>query len=145
MTYRKPGAVIVASPAGQRRKIEAISSLPNRQPCVQADPVRAELLGSDTCRAESYTARGHVPVLAICRTLIAAGVDPERPLHAYRGATLCLIVPGIGAGGALTVKSSGNGSPIFAPLRGATAPPIAPMTEPTVRVHKSALSASAGP
>jgi hypothetical protein len=35
-------------------------------------------------------ARGHAPVLGLCRALLAAGYDPRRPLHAYRGDTVAL-------------------------------------------------------
>jgi hypothetical protein len=51
-----------------------------------------------TCTAERVTACGSVPVLALCRKLIAAGYDPALPLHAYRGDTLALKVCSIGEG-----------------------------------------------
>jgi hypothetical protein len=61
-------------------------------------PISALLIGSDRCTAEGITARGASPVLALCRKLLVAGIDPARPLHAYRGEVLCLIIRSIGAG-----------------------------------------------
>jgi hypothetical protein len=91
--------------------------------------VRAELIGTDRATAAGITARGAAPLLALCRKLIEAGHDPDRPLHAYRGNVLCLIVRSIGEAAKLTVKTAGNGAPMFAPddaCKGAAAPPIAP-------------------
>lgn len=76
-------------------------------------PVHAEIIGSDKCRAEGYSARGPSPVLALCRKLVEAGFDPGRPLHAYRGEVLCLIVRSIGAGAALTVAEGRRDAPRF--------------------------------
>ena len=42
-----------------------------------------------------------------------AGFTPDRPLHAYRDATLCLTVRSIGEGAKYTVKSMGHGAPGF--------------------------------
>jgi hypothetical protein len=50
--------------------------------------IRAELVASDTCTAGSHTAHGAAPILSLCRKLIEAGVDPDRPLHAYRSNVL---------------------------------------------------------
>ena len=68
--------------------------------------VSAELIGSNTASAACITARGSSPVLQLCRMLIAAGIDPSRPLHAYRGNMRCLIVRSIGEGAKLTVDES---------------------------------------
>jgi len=73
----------------------------------------AELTGSDRCSAMGITARGHVPVLALCRRLIEAGIDPDRPLHVYRGNTLALTVRSIAEGAALTVEDNRFGTPRF--------------------------------
>jgi hypothetical protein len=88
--------------------------------------VRAELIGSDTCTALGITSRSSTPVLEICRWLINAGCDPATPLRVYRSDTLALWVHSLDAGAALTVKSAGNGSPIFVSAKGAGASPIAP-------------------
>jgi hypothetical protein len=76
-------------------------------------PLRAELIGSDTCAiAAGITARGPSPVLALCRKLTEAGCDPRRRLHAYRDGTLCLIVRSIGEAARLTVEDRpGGGKP----------------------------------
>ena len=61
-------------------------------------PIHAVITRHDTCTAERVTACGSVPVLTLCRKLIAAGYDPALPLHAYRGDTLALKVCSIGEG-----------------------------------------------
>jgi hypothetical protein len=65
--------------------------------------IRAELFDGDRCSAEGITVVAGAPVLAICRKLIQAGHDPDRPLCAYRGGVLCLTVRSIGEAAALTV------------------------------------------
>lgn len=99
----------IASPAGSgaheglldeiRDRVGAFDNATRELP----QAVRAELIGSDECRAQGLTARSSAPVLAICRKLIEAGVDPKRSLHAYRGNVLCLTVRSIGEGARLTV------------------------------------------
>lgn len=66
-------------------------------------PIRAEIIKSNQCDAEGYSVKASAPVLAMCRKLIEAGYDPDRPLHAYRGDTLCLTVSSIGWGAKHTV------------------------------------------
>src|SRR5262245_21482830 len=75
--------------------------------------IRAELIGSNSCSALGITARGHAPVLALCQLLIEAGHDPNRPLLAYRGDTLCLRVRSIVEGAALAVEDDRLGTPHF--------------------------------
>ena len=77
-------------------------------------PIHAGIVGSNYCVAESYTARGPSPVLTLCRTLVEGGFDPRRPLHAYRGDTLCLVVRSIGEAARLEINGEGSG---FRPLR----------------------------
>src|SRR5262245_9181712 len=60
--------------------------------------IRAELVGGTTCTALGVTARGHAPILKLCRQLVAAGHDPRRPLRAYRGQTEAVHIPSIGEG-----------------------------------------------
>jgi hypothetical protein len=74
-----------------------------------APVIRAEIVGVDECHAEGHRVRGVAPVLAVCRKLIAAGFDPGRPLHAYRGSTLCIIVNRIGTAAKWTVKERPTG------------------------------------
>ena len=61
--------------------------------------IRADLTGDDICSALGVTARASSPILAICRELVAAGINPALPLHAYRGGVLCLFVRSIGEAG----------------------------------------------
>jgi hypothetical protein len=92
-----------------------------------AQAIRADLIGSTTCTVGNLTGTGHAPVLAMCRELLAAGVDPDQALEFYRGAVLALRVRSIGDGAALTIKTAGNGTPILAKdpaWRGAGAPPV---------------------
>jgi hypothetical protein len=76
-----------------------------------ADPIDAELIGSNECRARDrargINVRSSSPVLALCRALVGAGYDPRRPLHVYRGKTPTLTVRSIGEGARLRVSSSG--------------------------------------
>ena len=80
---------------------------------LETGAIRAELIGSNACSALGITARGHAPVLALCQLLIEAGHDPNRPLLAYRGDTLCLGVRSIVEGAALTVEDDRLGTPRF--------------------------------
>jgi hypothetical protein len=93
----------------QQQNAPAIASPPNT-----TQALRAEIVGSNQAEANGVTARGHAPVLALCRALIEAGYDPDTPLEAYRGNTLCLRVRSIGEGGRLTVKDGSDGKPRFA-------------------------------
>lgn len=77
-----------------------------------ASPVLGQMIGSDRATAAGITVRGPAPVLALCRKLVGAGVDPNRPLHAYRGDVLCLVVRTIGEGARLTV-AEGQNAPRF--------------------------------
>lgn len=74
-------------------------------------PIWATIIGSDCCEAEGITAHGSAPVLALCRALIEAGYDPERPLHAHRGGVLALAVRSIGEGALFTVEDDRHGRP----------------------------------
>src|SRR5215475_6732494 len=88
----------------------------------------AHLNGSNTCIGAGITARGAAPVLALCRELLAAGLDPDTAMEVYRAGTLALRVRSLSEGARLSVKTAGNGCPIFAveiPGRGAAALPIA--------------------
>ena len=80
--------------------------------------IRARLVGSNTCSTAGKTASGPAPVLALCRQLVAGGLDPNHALEVYRGPTLALFVRSIGEAGKLTVReSTRNGRPRFARLR----------------------------
>jgi hypothetical protein len=73
--------------------------------------IRAELTGISTCTAVGITVVDRAPVLTLCRALVTAGQDPNRPLHAYRGDVLCLCVRSIGEGARLTVEDDRHGRP----------------------------------
>jgi hypothetical protein len=73
--------------------------------------IRAELISSTACTAAGITVVDHAPVFALCRALVTAGQDPNRPLHAYRGDALCLRVRSIGEGARLTVEDDRLGRP----------------------------------
>ena len=91
---------------------------------IQAAPIRAALLGSDQCRAEGRTVRAAAPVLETCRRLVAAGHNPDRPLHCYRGDVLALSVSSIGVGAQLRVRGNGVGFEITPAATCPTAPPV---------------------
>lgn len=86
--------------------------------------IYATLIGDDLCKAEGIIARGSAPVLALARLLIEAGHDPGTPLEAWRGPTLCLRIRSLGEGAKFTVRTAGNGRPIFAPENGARGCPF---------------------
>ena len=89
---------------------------------IQAAPIRAMLFGSDQCRAEGFTVRAAAPILEMCRLLVAAGDDPARPLHCYRGNVLVLSVSSIAIGAQLRVRGSGVGFEIIPTTTRPTAP-----------------------
>ena len=89
---------------------------------VRADPVevfrlschsRAKLWHDGRC----IIARSYAPVLALCRRRIEAGIDPDRPLHVYRGDTLALVVRSIAEGARLAVGDNRLGHPRFVRFR----------------------------
>lgn len=77
--------------------------------------ISATLSGDDHCECEELgtSVTGNAPVLALCRQLLAQGVDPDRAVAVYRRGVLALKVRSIREGARLTVKSAGNGTPIF--------------------------------
>jgi hypothetical protein len=91
--------------------------------------VIAELVGDDSCRCQEIDAAvtANAPVLAMCRQLLATGIDPDTALCVYRQGKLALRVRSIREGARLTVKTAGNGTPIFTlddGCKGAAAPPV---------------------
>ena len=83
----------------------------NRQQELPQAPIRATLIGSGRCEAEGIVACGYAPVLALCRSLIEAGHDPERALHPYRSGVLALAVRSLGEAAELTVADDRHGTP----------------------------------
>jgi hypothetical protein len=107
-TKAKPGA----GDAGPRwqavhsgRNVVATNNLIRSAP----QGVRAEITGSDRCRAAGITAHGHSPVLKVCPALIAAGVEPDRPLFGFRRDVLCLVVRSLGEAAQIEINSKGSG------------------------------------
>jgi hypothetical protein len=89
----------------------------------------AELVGDDSCRCQEIDAAvtANAPVLAMCRQLLTTGIDPDTALSVYRRGVLALKVRSIREGARLTVKTAGNGTPIFTlddGCKGAAAPPV---------------------
>jgi hypothetical protein len=70
--------------------------------------IRVELTSTGACTAANITARSHTPVLALCRKMIAAGIDPATELQVFRGDTLALTIRNIGEAAKLTVRESGS-------------------------------------
>jgi hypothetical protein len=75
----------------------------------------AELTGSNRCDCQSYgiSTSGHARVLAACRELLAAGVDPDSALSVYRNGVLALRIRPIRAGARLAVEDGETGIPKF--------------------------------
>jgi hypothetical protein len=76
----------------------------------------AQLSSSDQCAALGIVGIGRTPALALCRQLLAAGVNPDRALTVYRYGILSLRIRSIREGAALTVKDSATGRPSFRPV-----------------------------
>jgi hypothetical protein len=97
------------SGSGDTRKTDGKRDSNNHVSLGAQIPIHATLIGSNCCEALGITARGYAPVLELCRALVAAGHDPRRSLHAYRGEMLALKVPSIGEGARLTVREDRAG------------------------------------
>lgn len=104
--------------------------------------IRAELIGSDTCTAGDITATGHAPVLALCRALLAAGLDPDQALEVFRGATLALRVRSIGEAAGLEINS--HGTAFIAVRERRTASPVRKSDPPGIYPHLAAENAITG-
>ena len=118
-TAKSTGAAKSPGAAGMAQRAIEIDELDGRvvsgsslQDFDQA-PIRATLIGSAHCEVDGIVARGHAPVLGLCRALLAAGYDPRRPLHAYRGDTIALRIRSIREGAAYTVENNRRGTPSF--------------------------------
>jgi hypothetical protein len=81
----------------------------NRAASKKAVPIRAVLIGSARCEALGISVCDAAPVLGLCRELVAAGHDPQLPLHAYRGDVLALRVRSIGEAAQLAIAGDGVG------------------------------------
>ena len=63
-------------------------------------PIAAELIGSHCCELPGSVGKGNSPVLSLCRSFFAAGLNPDQALDVYRAGTL-----------PLRMKSHGRGAP----------------------------------
>src|SRR5262245_56808309 len=84
-----------------------------KPPKREAQAIRAELRGSNEARACGIVVRGHAPVLALCRKLIAAGWVPSTSLECFVGEVLAIRVRSLAAGAGLTVEDDRFGRPRF--------------------------------
>jgi hypothetical protein len=110
------GGSITAEATYQHASLQGYRAPTGRAAGLRA--LRTILIGSNQATADSIAARGHAPALGLCRALIEAGHDPNTPLEAYRGTTLCLRVRSIGEGARLTVKeTTRDGKPRFVAYR----------------------------
>ena len=119
MAFANGAGLASAATDSEARKIVGTGKLDGRSskplsPQMQA--IRAELIGSDTCNASGITTRSHAPVLALCRSLIAAGLSPDQALVVYRRGVVAFRVRSIGEGAKLTVREDRHGIE-FAPHR----------------------------
>src|SRR5262249_49670248 len=73
-------------------------------------PIIAQLIKSDRCSAEGLEVRANGPALAMCRKLLEAGYDPDRPLHCFRGETLAMKISSIAYGARYSVSEPSTGS-----------------------------------
>ena len=121
-----PGSVMVPKASGLNTETD-----PELGPSQHSahNPIRATLVGPSHCEALGITARGHAPVLDLCRALVAAGHDPRRPLHAYRGDVLALIIHSLGAAAQLRVATHAVG---FERIAGCTGGPPVRQNEPSI-------------
>jgi hypothetical protein len=95
---------------------------PSSPPPSNSQAIRAELAGSSRCTAAGISTSGSTPVLALCRQLLAAGVDPDLALEVYRQGILALRVRSLRGGAAL--KINGKGTDFIAAKAVDTASPI---------------------
>jgi hypothetical protein len=118
MAYISSTPAPVVSSGGRQGSFQQQNDLANNASPSPAQPLRAVIIGSNQAEANGVTARSHAPVLGLCRALLEAGHDPDTPLEAYRGTTLCLKVRSIGEGARLTVKeTTRDGKPRFVTYR----------------------------
>lgn len=71
--------------------------------------ISGELVGSRAASALGIIATGYAPALALCRKLIAAGVDPRTRLELFRkNGTLAITVCSISEGAQLRIDGNGT-------------------------------------
>jgi hypothetical protein len=70
--------------------------------------LRAELIGSTICISAGVTVEGAAPVLALCRQLLANGLDADRALEVYRRGVLALRIRSITEAAVLEINAKGT-------------------------------------
>jgi hypothetical protein len=88
---------------------EQIEASSKASPMTRTNTIEAKLTGKAVVAAEGYTVRDQLPVIALCRLLLAEGFDPASPMHVYRGDTLALKVRTIGEAARLRPATEGRG------------------------------------
>jgi hypothetical protein len=78
-------------------------------PMTRTNTIEAKLTGDAICTAEEHTVTAVLPVIGLCRVLVAEGYDPQSPMKVYRGDTLALTVRSIGEAARLCLSSKGSG------------------------------------
>jgi hypothetical protein len=73
------------------------------------DPIRVELIGTNSAAAQKMVVTSAAPILGLCRALVAGGHDPATSLEAYRGDTLCVRIRSIGQAAQFEPSPSGVG------------------------------------
>jgi hypothetical protein len=109
------------------------------QPYVQTRTIIEAVEGREIEVLKALEAQSGAPVLALCRALIATGIDPATPMHVYRGATLALLVRSIGAAAVLDVVDGRFQK--WHPRKPSAASPIAQTARPPARVRPDASEA----
>jgi hypothetical protein len=73
------------------------------------DIIHAKLTGNDVVAAEGHRVKNNLPVISLCRLLLAEGFDPASPMHVYRGEMLALKIRSIGEAARLRPATGGWG------------------------------------
>jgi hypothetical protein len=76
-------------------------------------PIAAELIVSHCCESLGSVGKGNRPVLSLCRSLLAAGFNPDQALDVYRAGTPALRVKSLRAGARQRVKEPDHGRAHF--------------------------------
>jgi hypothetical protein len=98
---------------GSPRKLQAQHTSHFEQPLSTA--LLAEAIGSHRCECEAFSivGTGYSPILNLCRSLLAAGVDPDAALIVYRKGILSLRIRSIREGAKVAVEDAESGTPRF--------------------------------
>src|SRR5262245_59088599 len=114
----RPGGDGFGLPSPARPKVEVPESrLESRSARSSRIPhfaqiVRVELVGDRRAQGFGFAVEGYAPLCALCRQLIR-GLDPDRPVEAYRGGVLALRAPSLAVAAGITVEDGPDGRPRF--------------------------------